>query len=79
VENLGKLQRNSDVHNLNKRQRYDLHMPTSNLNKYQKAEYYTVIMLVNNLPTTIISLNHGIISYLTPITLLMNLHSIENS
>ena len=54
-------------------------MPTSNLNKYKKAEYYTVTMLVNNLPTTIISLNHGIISYLTPTTLLMNLHSIENS
>jgi hypothetical protein len=37
VENLDKFQRNTDIHNLNTRRKYDLHMPNTNLTKYQKG------------------------------------------
>jgi hypothetical protein len=57
VENLDKFQRNTDVHNLNTRRKYDLHMPNTNLTKYQIGVYYTGIKLLNNLPPTIKSLN----------------------
>jgi hypothetical protein len=60
VENLGKFQRNTDVHNLNTRCKYDLHMPNTNLTKYKKGVYYTGIELLKNLPPTIKSLNHDI-------------------
>jgi hypothetical protein len=60
VENLDKFQRNTNVHNLNTRCKYDLHMPNTNLIKYQKGAYYTGIKLFNNLPPTIKSLNHDI-------------------
>jgi hypothetical protein len=43
VENLDKFKRNTDVNNLNTRRKYDLHMPNTNLTKYQKGVYYTGI------------------------------------
>jgi hypothetical protein len=60
VENLDKFQRNTEEHNLNTRCKYDLHMPNTNLTKYQKGVYYTGIKLFNNLPPTIKSLNRDI-------------------
>jgi hypothetical protein len=60
VENLDNFQRNTDVHNLNTRRKYDLHMPNMNLTCYQKGVYYTGIKLFNNLPPTIKNLNHDI-------------------
>jgi hypothetical protein len=45
VKTLDKFQRNIDVHNLNTRHKYDLHMPNTNLTKYQKGVYYTGIKL----------------------------------
>jgi hypothetical protein len=60
AENLDKFQRNTDVHNLNTRRKYDLHMPNTNLIRYQKGVYCTGIKLFNNLPPTIKSLNHYI-------------------
>jgi hypothetical protein len=53
AENLNKFQRNTDVHNLNTRRKYDLHMPNTNLAKYKKGVYYTGIKLFNNLPLCI--------------------------
>jgi hypothetical protein len=60
VENLDRFKRNTDVHNLNTRRKYDLRMPNMKLTKYQKGVYYTGIKLFNNLPPTIKSLNHDI-------------------
>jgi hypothetical protein len=60
VENLDIFQRNTNVHNVNTRCKYDLRMPNMNLIKYQKGVYYTGIKLFNNLPPTIKSLNHNI-------------------
>jgi hypothetical protein len=57
VENVEKCQRNTNVHDLNTRHKYD-HMPNANLTKYQGLVYYTGIKLFNNLPPTIKSLNH---------------------
>jgi hypothetical protein len=57
VENLDKFKRNTDVHNLNTRRKYDLHIPNTNLTKHKKGVYYTGIKLFNNLLPTIKSLN----------------------
>jgi hypothetical protein len=55
-----KIQTNSDIHSVSTRCRYNLHVPNTNLSKYQKGVYYTGIQLFNNLPHTIRSLNHDI-------------------
>lgn len=56
---MGKLQRNTDVHNLTTKCKCDLHMPKTNLTKYQKEVYYTGIKFLNNHTPTIKSLNHN--------------------
>jgi hypothetical protein len=60
VEHLDKFQRNTDVHKLNTRRKFDLHMPNANLTNYQKGVYHTGIKLFNHLPPTIKSLNYDI-------------------
>jgi hypothetical protein len=42
------------------RYKYNLHVPNTNLSKYQKGIYYSGIKLFSNLPPTIKSLNHDI-------------------
>jgi hypothetical protein len=37
VDNLETFQTNSDIHNISKRYRYNLHVPNTNLSKYQKG------------------------------------------
>jgi hypothetical protein len=60
VDNREKFQANSDIHSISTRYRYNLHVPNTNLNKYQKEVYYSGIKLFNNLPPYIKSLNHNI-------------------
>jgi hypothetical protein len=60
VDNLKTFQTNSDIHNISTRYWYNLHVPNTNLSKYQKRFYYSGIKLFNNLPPTIKSLNHNI-------------------
>jgi hypothetical protein len=60
MNNTGKFQTNSDIHNISTRHRYNFHVPNIYITKYQKGVYYTGIKLFNNLPTTIKSLNHDI-------------------
>jgi hypothetical protein len=50
VYNTETFQTNSDIHNISTRYRYNLHVPNTNLTKYQKRVYYTGIELFNNLP-----------------------------
>jgi hypothetical protein len=57
VDNLETFQTNSDIHNISTRYRYNLHVPNTNLSKYQNGVYYFGIKLFNNLPPTIKSLN----------------------
>jgi hypothetical protein len=44
---------NIENHNLDTRQRNNLHLPQANLTIYQKAAYYSGIKLFNNLPLQI--------------------------
>jgi hypothetical protein len=48
VGNLETFQTNSDIHNISTRYRYNLHVPNTNLSKYQKGVYYSGIKLFNN-------------------------------
>jgi hypothetical protein len=58
--NIEKFQTNSDIHDISTKYRYNLHVPNTNLHKYQKGIYSTGIKLFNDLPHTIKSLNHDI-------------------
>jgi hypothetical protein len=60
VDKMEKFQTSSDIHNLSTGYRYNLHVPTTNLSKYQKEIYYTGIKLFSNHPATIRCLNHDI-------------------
>jgi hypothetical protein len=40
LDNIEKLNTNSDIHSLNTKNQYDLHMPNANLSSYQKGVYY---------------------------------------
>ena len=44
---------NSQVHKINTRQTFDLHVPTANLTIYQKGVYFSGIKIYNHLPTAI--------------------------
>jgi hypothetical protein len=48
VYNLETFQTNSDIHNISTRYRYNLHVPNTNLSKYQKGVYYSGIKVFNN-------------------------------
>jgi hypothetical protein len=43
VENMEKFRTNFDIHNVNTRHKYDLHMLNDNLTSYQKGAYYAEI------------------------------------
>jgi len=44
---------NVELHNLNTRHRFDLHVPSVTLTKVQKGAYYSGITLFNSLPPSI--------------------------
>jgi hypothetical protein len=60
VDNMEKFQTNSDSHSISTRYRYNLHVPNSNLSKYQKGVYYYGIKLFNNIPPNVKNLSHNI-------------------
>jgi hypothetical protein len=60
VDSMEKFQTNSDIDNINIRYRYNLHVPNSNLSKYQKGVNYSGIKLFNNLPPNVKNLSHNI-------------------
>jgi hypothetical protein len=53
-----KFQTNSDIHST--RYRYNIHVPNSNLSKYQKGVYYSGIKIFNNLPPNVKNLSHNV-------------------
>jgi hypothetical protein len=63
VDNLETFQTNSDIRSVSTRYRYNLHVPNTNLSKYQKGVYYSGIKLFNNLPPSIQSLSHDITKF----------------
>jgi hypothetical protein len=44
---------NSEIHNINTRHTYDLHLPRTHLSIYQKGVYYSCIKIFNSLPRNI--------------------------
>jgi len=44
---------NCEIHNINTRNKSNLHLPISNLSVYQKRTYYTGIRVFNSLPSQI--------------------------
>jgi len=50
---------NSVIHNINTRNKSNLHLPISNLSVYQKGTYYTGIRVFNILPSQIKELCHN--------------------
>jgi hypothetical protein len=58
MDNMEKCQTNSDIHSISKRYGYNLHVSNTNLSKYKKGAYYSVVRLFNRLPPNINSLIH---------------------
>ena len=50
VQNKHFFLRNNENHNIDTRQRNNLHLPQANLTVYQKGAYYSGINIFNNLP-----------------------------
>jgi len=50
---------NSEIHNVNTRNKSNLHLPISNLSVYQKGTHYTGIRVFNSLPSQINELYHN--------------------
>jgi len=50
---------NSETHNINTRNKSNLHLPISNLSVYQKGTYYTGIRVFKGLPSQIKELCHN--------------------
>ena len=50
---------NSEIHNINTRNKLNLHLPVSNLSVYQNGTYYTGIRVFNSLPSQIKELCHN--------------------
>ena len=53
VQNENVFLTNNKNHNLDTRQRNNLHLPQANLTIYQKGAYYSGIKIFNNLPLEI--------------------------
>jgi hypothetical protein len=60
VDNMEKFQTNSDIDSISTRYRYNLHVPNSNLIKYQKGVYYSGIKIFNNLSPNVKNLSHNV-------------------
>jgi len=50
---------NSEIHNINTRKKWNLHLPISKLSVYHKGTYYTGIRVFNTLPSQIKELCHN--------------------
>jgi hypothetical protein len=60
INNRHNYETNSVIHNVNTRNKYDLHHPTSQLTVFQKGTYYAGIKVFNGLPAAIKQLSHKI-------------------
>jgi hypothetical protein len=60
VKNIDKYATNSDIHNINTRQRLEFHYPTCKSTKVQKGVYNTGIRIFKNLPNSIKNLSQDL-------------------
>jgi len=59
IDNWDYIKVNSEINNINTRNKSNLHMPISNLSVYQKGTYYTGMRVFNSLPSQIKELCHN--------------------
>jgi hypothetical protein len=60
VKNRELFKLNPDIHHIETIYNNDLHLPSTQLNLYQKGVFYSGIKMYNNLPSSIKDLSHDI-------------------
>ena len=60
VKNRDLFQSNSQIHNINTRYNYDLHLPSANLTLFQRGVLYSGSRIYNHLPLNIKSLSNDV-------------------
>jgi len=66
---------NSEIHNINTRNKSKLHLPISNLSVYQKGTYHTGIRVFNSMPTQIKELCHNRNQFKRALKIVLYFHS----
>jgi hypothetical protein len=61
--NRGLFKLNCDVHNIQTRQKVDMHMPSSKLTLFQKGVQYSGSKIFNHLPSSIKDLSNDVKSF----------------
>ena len=70
---------NNQTHSIHTRFKTNLHPPTANLTKFQKAVYYSVIKMFNNLPHNIKDLANDILLFRNALKRFLLINSFYNS
>jgi hypothetical protein len=60
---------------MNTRQKYNYHLPSSNLSLFQKEVYFTGIKMFNNLPQSIKNLSNGTKQFKSALKNYLHAHS----
>jgi hypothetical protein len=58
VDNMGSFQTNLFVHDLNTRNKTQLHRPVANLTCFQRGVFYAAVKIFNSLPTSVANRRH---------------------
>jgi hypothetical protein len=66
---------NYNVYNINTRQKYNYHLPSTNLSLYQKGVYFTGIKVFNSLPQSIKNLSNDTKQFKSALQNYLHAHS----
>ena len=75
IGNQEKIQTNSSVHNINTRNKHNLHRPVANLSCFQKGASYSGIRIFNSLPRSITNLKNEKTQFKVALKMFLNAHS----
>jgi hypothetical protein len=75
VNNQEHFQTNSLIHNMNMRNKHQLHRPTANLSCFQKNAFYSGIRVFNNLTRSITNLKNEKTKFKVTLKKYLNAHS----
>jgi len=70
---------NNQIHSIHTRFKTNLHPPTANVTKFQKAVYYSAIKIFNNLPHNIKDLANEIVLFQNALKRFLLINSFYNS
>jgi hypothetical protein len=76
VDNGDYFKMNSEIHNINTRNKSNLHLPISNLSVYQNGAYYSGIRVFNSLPSQIKDLSHNRDQFKCALKIFLYFHSL---